>query len=476
VDLWVVRRPPTAREAYAAARALEALAAPGGFLEIKRVLEGGEGPVLRGLSADGVARAQEALAAHGAEGRLLPHQAAEAPSASPAQPRGWPLGWLIVAGVALLALAILVWPRPPAPSQPVANEASPPAPRASTPTRPLSPRELGALAGASAASLRCAESLGSGFFIAPDRLVTNAHVLCEDGSPLEVSLSDGRKLQGMTERSDRWLDIALVTVEGAEAPVLRLGDAAPLRQGDQLFFYGSPRGLDFTLSQAMVSHANRSLQGIAYLQLDGNVNPGNSGGPLLTSGGEVVGIITAMVGEASGLGLALPVNYLYEGERPFFDSPPGADRAAWKRIKGEVAAEEEREVEEAREIMRKPGLVAAVLTADFRVVAVVARQSDLEPFGERLDLRLQRRNESLCTPYGQATRWRRMGSTTEGPTDDRTRQWLEKHHLGGAVWVATVPLEWAGCPEPQESLGLELLLEHGTTGGNRAVIGLVPGF
>jgi hypothetical protein len=226
----------------------------------------------------------------------------------------------------------------------------------------------------------------------------------------------------------------------------------------------------------MISHATRIVQGVAYLQLDGNVNHGNSGGPLLNPSGEVVGIVTATVGEATGLGLALPVNYLYEGDQPLLAAPAGIDRAAWKRIAGTAAADEEREVEEARVTMQLPALTAAVVTTRLDVLALVARQSRVEPLTEHFSFQLQRGNQTMCTASGDASRWRLVGNTAEGPEDSRTREWMARHHLEADVWIATVPLHGAAdCPRAEEILGLDLVMSPAAPGASRAPITLAPG-
>jgi len=484
VDLLLVRAPSSPREIYAVARGLEALAPTTPFAAIRRTLEAGQGPLLSGISEEVARQAEELLAAHGAEGRAVPHSAARANVADATAPvryaagRQVPAFWPALAGIALVTLIAWWWwasrrePVVGAPA-PALESAANDAPVSTSPL--LDPRQVGSLGEASTASIRCADSLGSGFFVAPDRLLTNAHVLCEGGGRVEVVLSDGRKLTGNAEREDRWLDVALVKVDGAREPALRLGDASSLRQGDQLFFYGSPHGLDFTLSQALLSRATRTLRGLAYLQLDGNVNPGNSGGPLLTPRGEVVGIVTATIGENSGLGLALPVNYLYEGKQPLVDRPAGIDLAAWKRITGAAAAEDEREVTATRESMRSAGLAAVLLTSDFNVVAMVARHSALEPYAERFSFRVVSGRETLCSPAGDASRWGRAGSTSEAPIDERTRQWLQRNHLDSEVWVAGVLLDWMGCPPPQDSLGLEVVFSPPGGEESRAAVTFAPG-
>jgi serine protease Do len=457
------------REAYAAARALASLAPGSGFLALKQTLEAGEGLLVSGLSPDQAAEASEILARHGAEGKLAPHAEtaplAETTPARDLRPMMLPLG----VGVAVVVLAWWLWPGPRA-----VGRAGPISTRtptgAGTVDAPLSARDLGALAAASTATLRCADSLGSGFFVAPEQLVTNAHVLCPGSTAIEVVMSDGRKLAGVSQRSDRWLDLGLVRVAGANEQWLALDDASTLRQGDQLFFFGSPRGLDFTLSRAMVSHQSRFIGGIAYVQLDGNVNPGNSGGPLLSPAGKVVGIVTAMIGESSGLGLALPVNYLYDGDAPFLPSPRGADHVAWKRLLGKASADDAREAEEARISLALPALAGAQVSSDGAVLAVVARGGSVEPLGEHLNFRVERDGNLACMPTGEAKSWRSAGRS-EAAFDDRTDEWLDRHHMNTEVWITIVPLEWSQCPAPESAVGSVLVLLGGAPSADRATIG-----
>jgi serine protease Do len=476
LDLWLAAPLPSSRDAYAAARQLAELAPEAGFLAIKRALDAGAGVVLAGLVRQTADAAVAVLAAHGGGGRLLPHAPQRAPAVAARRPAKVPLAARMAAVVA--AVGLLVWLLRPAAAPPPAPPQTGAPTAAGLTLRPLlSPREIGALAAAATVSLRCEGSLGSGFFVAPELVVTNAHVLCGEANPLEVVLADGRRLTGIPGQQDAWLDLALVRVDGAVAATLPLGDASRLEQGDALFFYGNPRGLDFTLAQAMLSHALRPLRGVAYLQIDGNVNPGNSGGPLLNPRGEVVGVVTAMIGEASGLGLALPVNYLYDGERPLLDSQPASDRAGWQRMIGVTAEEEEREAAAARESLERPVLASALL-AGGRVMAMVVRAAEWEPAREWLDFSLAADGAVLCTAGGEASRWSRLGSLDDQVMDERTRQWLERHFLERAVWVAAIPLEWSGCAVQGLPPRATVMLEQAAPGQDRVPLqsagGLFP--
>jgi serine protease Do len=476
VDLFADGPACEPRAAYAAARDVDAVV-PGALQQTRRSLVEGQGALLAGITRETARDVVAVLEDHSIPSRLRPHggQLGAAAAAGPAQQRSFSRTPIAIAGAIAAALAVAwLWPR--ATSTPKRAEATATRP-APLPPR-LSARDVGVLAAASTASLRCEDSLGTGFFVAPDLLVTNAHVLCGDGSGLEVVLGDGQTFPGMVERRDSWLDLALVRVDGFEAPPLPLGDASPLAQGDSLYFYGSPRGLDFTLAQAMVSHAIRPIRGVAFVQLDGNVNPGNSGGPLLDPHGRVVGVVTAMVGEASGLGLALPVNYLYTGDDPMLPAPAGADFDGWEDVLAEVGVDEEREVAEAREQLERPALVSAAYMPDspttFALVALVARSSVTPPLSETFDFELERGGEVVCTPIGAASNWRPAGTGASG-LDDSTRQWLERHRLSADIWVAAVPVAWATCPVEPGERGVTLTLRQADGSSARAEVQAMGG-
>ncbi|MEW5824283.1 MAG: DegQ family serine endoprotease [Pseudomonadota bacterium] len=161
---------------------------------------------------------------------------------------------------------------------------------------------------------RAAQSLGSGFIISADGyILTNAHVV-KGADSINVRLDDKQeytaKLVGMDERTD----VAVLKVEASGLPVVRIGDSDKLNVGEWVLAIGSPFGLDHTATQGIVSALARNLPNenyVPFIQTDVAVNPGNSGGPLFNTQGEVVGInsqIYTRSGGYMGLSFAIPIN------------------------------------------------------------------------------------------------------------------------------------------------------------------------
>ena len=159
-----------------------------------------------------------------------------------------------------------------------------------------------------------AQSLGSGFIIERNGIIlTNAHVV-KDAESINVRLQDKRefpaKVLGIDERSD----VAVLKVEASDLPVIRVGNSDKLEVGEWVLAIGSPFGLDFTATQGIVSALGRNLPDetyVPFIQTDAAVNPGNSGGPLFNTRGEVIGInsqIYSRSGGYMGLSFAIPIN------------------------------------------------------------------------------------------------------------------------------------------------------------------------
>ncbi len=157
--------------------------------------------------------------------------------------------------------------------------------------------------------------LGSGFIISSDGVIlTNAHVI--DGADrVRVTLKDGRTFEGRVIGQDRLTDVAVVKVEATNLPVVRLGNSDALRPGEWAIAIGNPLGLDNTVTAGIISATGRSSgdvgvpdKRVGFIQTDAAINPGNSGGPLLNQRGEVIGMNTAIIGGAQGLGFAIPIN------------------------------------------------------------------------------------------------------------------------------------------------------------------------
>jgi len=156
---------------------------------------------------------------------------------------------------------------------------------------------------------------GSGFIINQEGYVlTNEHVV-RRADKIKVTLSDGREFDGEVIGSDVTSDMAIVKIKADHLPIVTLGNSDELRVGEIVIAIGNPYGLQQTVTMGVVSAKGRSIptgiEGHVYknfIQTDTAINPGNSGGPLLNIKGEVVGINTAIIPYAQGIGFAIPIN------------------------------------------------------------------------------------------------------------------------------------------------------------------------
>ncbi|MBC1220192.1 trypsin-like peptidase domain-containing protein [Nostoc sp. UCD121] len=161
---------------------------------------------------------------------------------------------------------------------------------------------------------RIERGTGSGFILSEDgELLTNAHVVA-DTDTVQVTLKDGRSLEGKVVGVDSVTDVAVVKIKANHLPTVKLGNSQNLIPGQWAIAIGNPLGLDNTVTIGIISATDRTStqvgvpdKRVSFIQTDAAINPGNSGGPLLNAQGEVIGVNTAIRADAQGLGFAIPI-------------------------------------------------------------------------------------------------------------------------------------------------------------------------
>ena len=157
--------------------------------------------------------------------------------------------------------------------------------------------------------------LGSGFVINPNgQILTNAHVV-ENADTVKVSFLDGRTFDGKVLGIDPVTDIAVVQIPGTNLPFVKPGNSDFVQPGQWAIAIGNPLGFQRTVTAGIISGIGRSARYlhlsdsyVGIIQTDAAINPGSSGGPLLNVRGEVIGVNSALIPKARGLGFAIPIN------------------------------------------------------------------------------------------------------------------------------------------------------------------------
>lgn len=429
LDLVALEPVADARKRYQIARRLVELGLPLPLGELVKALEAGA-PVMRDATIQQALWYRAAFDEANCRARLLPvvdatattttTTAAKAPGRLPQR-----MAWITGGGAALFAAAgVWFWlggratarneAPPRAPTRLVAEKLEPLADSATSqlPTPQAVARDVIP----SVVLLSCREQLGTGFFAEPHLIVTNEHVTC-DSDPINVQMVDGeRGLAFPTTRRSKDLDIAVLhtALEGKPLP---LASAGGLVTGDPAMVVGNPKGLDSTFHVGTISNPHRFINGLNYLQIDARINSGNSGGPALDARGRVVGVVSLKRRDAESLGMALPIDYLWQTNpnslvrETLLPAPLEHPSSGFQAMldKAQADAEATRTQAGAKENIR---LVTANRWPDGSLVGVEVQLATNVPPPRLLSFAFWGRDGDRCTTNGRVV-W------TEIPSNDR---------------------------------------------------------
>ena len=213
---------------------------------------------------------------------------------------------------------------------------------------------------------------GSGVIISPDGyIVTNNHVI-DEATKLKVKLNDGRTFDAKLIGTDPTTDVALIKIDGDDLPTLKFGNSDDLRLGEWVLAIGSPFNLQSTITAGIVSAKARQLGVIAeeapiesFIQTDAAVNPGNSGGALVNTRGELVGINTVIkssTGSYIGYSFAVPETIVRKVVMDLKEY--GVVQRAWLGIEGTAVNDEQQMLpEEIKAKIKETGVTEGILVA-----------------------------------------------------------------------------------------------------------------
>jgi S1-C subfamily serine protease len=293
----------------------------------------------------------------------------------------------------------------------------------------VGPAVVSIYVGSAGEAARARGGAGSGVVVTPDGYVlTNEHVV-QGVQDARVAFVDGRSVPAVVVGRDRSTDLAVLRAQAGALPYARLSAERPLRVGQLVVAVGNPLGFESTVSAGVVSALGRSLRSRHGRLIEGVVqhtaalNPGNSGGPLVDARGRVVGVNTAIIAMAQGIGFAVPAGtaqwvlteILTQGRvRRAYLGVSVRDRALDLRLVRALSLPETRAVEimtrdeqgpAAAADLHSGDLIVAVNDAPVDGIDALHRQLSRSPVGTPLTLQVVRRARSLkveLTPIGSS--------------------------------------------------------------------------
>jgi serine protease Do len=444
VDVVLTALVTDGRKRYTVARAVSALGPPARpFPELQTSLAKPAGALATQATRAFAQRVDEALAPYELQADIVsrPGPASSARLMRIAVP----------AALVVLAVVALAWRRS-STAKPKPATAVAAAPLsiavdrpAAVPVANLSGRQLASSVLGSAVAVRCTQSLGAGFFVAEDLVMTNAHVLCPPGDTMRVVLRGGESGTADIMKRDDRLDLAIVRVSGVRGQPIPLGDAGALRAGDRVVLVGSPVGMEFTYHEGVVSNPSRPMLGVSYIQVDARVNPGNSGGPLVDSSGRVVGVVSLKRSDAEGIGLALPINYAYAAETALIP-PPSGEPSQFDTMRAGAAQADAEQVAQLAAVELKPMLVGAADDRYGRLLARVVLPSRTTPIPQSFSFHFRNGSQDICPLGGMVMEWHAIpASELSRAVGSRAGEWIQRNGLEAQLYGGEAAIPVANC-------------------------------
>ncbi len=154
-------------------------------------------------------------------------------------------------------------------------------------------------------------SLGSGFAIGVNCVITNAHVVKNPNS-IQLTTYSGKNHTASLVGYDENKDIAVLSVDNVKFTPLKVANYKKMNTGDDVYAIGAPKSMAYTLTKGVISAKERKIGDYTYIQTDAAINEGNSGGPLINEEGSVIGVNTLKMMDSEGIGLAIPMTSVSE--------------------------------------------------------------------------------------------------------------------------------------------------------------------